>query len=82
MNNYESFLLIDIGIYNILPTWKIHLDISYFSLVFIVFLSFACSYIIYKIMCIQSVLFPAGIKKSPPKVSGDFFISYPASVRS
>ena len=82
MNNYESFLLIDIGIYNILPTWKIHLDISYFSLVFIVFLSFTCSYIIYKIMCIQSVLFPTGIKKSPPMVSGDFFISYPASVRS
>lgn len=50
VNNYESFLLIDIGIYNILPTWKIHLDISYFSLVFIVFLSFTCSFVIYKTM--------------------------------
>lgn len=45
VNNYESFLLIGIGIYNILPTWQIHLDISYFSLVFIVFLSFTCSFI-------------------------------------
>lgn len=50
MNNYESFLLRDIGIYNILPTWQIHLDISYFSLVLIVFLSLTCSFVIYKTM--------------------------------
>ena len=47
---YESFLLINIRIYNILIKWQIHFDIYYFALVFIVSLSFTYSFVIYKMM--------------------------------
>ncbi len=50
MNNYESFLLINIRIYNILIKWQIHFDIYYFALVFIVSLSFTYFFVTYKMM--------------------------------